>query len=156
MDFNEAFASIVFSGVEELLTVPWSQGLDQINTAFSSRWRVIQDGSIRSINANNTFSYVWTLFEPFYERTGTGNQTIPKLDLLCEYASRLLSRPLSPCIGAPPLWRVHSDLSSHSFDERNQELASPPPGSASTAIIEAAEADSQARELFRTLNRHRI
>ena len=85
MDFNEAFASTVFSGVEELLTVPWSQGLDQINTAFSSRWRVIQDGSIRSINTNNTFSYVWTLFEPFYERTGgTGNQTIPKLDALCE------------------------------------------------------------------------
>ena len=84
LDFNEVFASNVFNDVEELLTVPWYQGLDQINTAFSSQWQVIQDGSIRSININNTFSYVWTLFRPFYERTGTGNQTIPKLDALCE------------------------------------------------------------------------
>ena len=82
MEFNKAFASNVFNGIEELLTVPWYQGLDTVQTAFSAQWNVIQEGSVRSVDANNTLSYLWTLFEPSYARMIKPNSSIPTLDFL--------------------------------------------------------------------------
>ena len=56
MRFNAAFAASVLGSVQELLTVPWYQGVDQIVAAFGSEWAVLEDGSIRTVDYNNTVS----------------------------------------------------------------------------------------------------
>ena len=71
MQFSTAFAASVFAGVEEILTVPWYQGIDQVVAGFGSKWAVLEDaraGGITNVNMNNTFSYIWSLYKPFNAR----------------------------------------------------------------------------------------
>lgn len=68
MRFSAAFAASVFGGVEELLTVPWYQGVEQIVSAFDSKWIVLEHGGIATVKYNNSFSYIWSLYKPFQSR----------------------------------------------------------------------------------------
>ena len=58
----------VYSGVVELLTVPWFQGIDPVVSAFGSEWAVLEDGSMKTVHFNNTFSFLWSLYKPFHTR----------------------------------------------------------------------------------------
>jgi len=45
------------------------QGIDPVVSAFGSEWAALEDGNMESVDFNNTFSYLWSLFKPFHERS---------------------------------------------------------------------------------------
>ena len=70
--FNEAHAASVVARVEQILAEPWSQSLDRLKAAFSSRWTYLFDGEGEETNLglssfvddNATLAYIWTLMKP--------------------------------------------------------------------------------------------